>query len=357
MSRVRSLFTHIGSTVLTLALIACWIASAGANFKTVQIRVGDGGEVSLWVLWAAAIGMDVLKAGALVAIRYYWEQRPRKWMLIGGASIIWALTMFVAIVSCFTFLATTFSDTTHERGMHQITDRSIEKEIGDQQALLIRAQERQLILPTKDAAKSDAIIAKIQGRLEELRARVKTERGTGAADPLGELLLAQFGWPMERVQFWILFSILLAIEVAASVGFMAFTPMLFIATPEVIKKISPNSPNSPKTSPPAPRRSTPRIKAKPRMQAKTDQQLHAERFLVYLIERFGEAKTIASGNLFSVYQMWCAKVKEAPIENRKLGLALSSLGCYRDKDIYVLPLPGDPGKQPPAGGLSPAATT
>lgn len=318
--------------LIGIALLAIWLASAGANFAHgLQIA----GYSPYWLVFGlASASADVLKAWVLVSGRNAWVQR-RKGALVACA-LVWALTTAWGIRSCWGFIATTLSDTVSSRSMHGVADKSLLRQIDDQVERITKLQDAKIKAPPRDWDRIEGEIQRTEARLETLRKQARTTQAVGAADASSDLLVAWLGGTEKQVQVGTALLFMLLIEVCASLGFIAFAPMFTAEERGMVSEAMPEM-----QLPPAPPPLTPPHKG----EGKEDRplKLQAQELLRRLEYKYGEGQAIVTAEVFRLYRVLAEGQGWTPMTSTKLGQQLALLGVTRsDKDElkrvhYVLP--------------------
>lgn len=349
MSIVRSVLLLL----VGLALVAVWGASAAANFAHGVQQSGH--SPYWWVFGLASAGLDVLKAVALFGLVAAW--RKSHYLAVVACLLVWTFTTAWGVRSCTGFVATILTDTASERDMHTVADKSLSKQIDDQVAQIIKLQDVKLRSRPADWDRIEGEIGRTEARLNRLRIQARTEPTVGKASPLGALL-KRYGIEEDTFQLGTSIVFLLALEVAASLGLMAFAPMFGREHEEMATEITQDFIAPTPTLPPRGCGERPRSRLlRPRKApSKTDSPLRVQALglLQALEDKHGEGASVASAEVFKAYLALTRVRGWTGMTSLKLGQQLALLGVGKDRDeerktYYVLPTAREKARERGAG--------
>ena len=354
MSTVR----HCLLLLIGLALGCVWLASAAGNFAHgTQLA---GASPYWWVYGLASASADVLKATALLALtpayRARWGFFSKAWAIV-ALLLIFTLTLGWGVRSCAGFISTTLSDTVSTRAMHGVADKSLGKQIDDQVNQVTKLQDLKMRSPSRDWERIEGEIGRVEARLDALRNKARHESSAGAADPVGELLQTWVDPKTTRLGTVVL--LLLMVEAVASLGLMAFAPLLGIDYNKIADMLAGNKPPQiaqPRT--PSPRKGggpTPKREPKPKGERKRDRsvppsdlRMQALELLGNLETKYGVGNTASMEDVFLFYLDLAGKHRWAkPMDRTKLGKQLFHVGVEktdpddRGRIYYQLPTAAD----------------
>lgn len=329
--------------VVGLALGAVWAGSAAANFvHGLQIA----GNSPWWLVFGIlSAGLDVIKGAGLIGLRIAW--RRHAFTAIAACAFVWVIATAWGMSACWGFMSTILSDTVSGRALHGVADTSLKRQIDDQIAQITKFQDAKIKADAKTAERLEAEIGKTEARLERLQARARTAPAVGSPDPASSMLARAVGMSEEAVRIGKVFLFLAAVELCASIGFLAFAPMLepllgvhfeeapktTIATPPLTPQLLPLTAVTPAMSTLFPDASRPRVSTGPRDQARA--------LLRALETRYGPGTTIATSTVFDIYQRLGDERGWRKMTSLSLGKQLAKLGVEVTEDdvrrYYVMP--------------------
>jgi hypothetical protein len=324
--------------IIGLALGAIWLASAAANFAHGTQLAGNS---PYWWIWGlASAGLDVVKAGALIGCVAAW--RKGTYLAVLACLLTWTVTTGWGIRSCMGFVATTLEDTVSGRTMHTVADRSLTRQIDDQVGQVTKLQDLKMKAPPRDWERIEAEIGRVEDRLEKLRKRARDTQTVGAADPTGALLDRWIDPRNTRIGTAVLF--LLAVEICASLGLVAFAPLFGTKHGELSQKLAEEA-YAPMSTPdlPPPGEGDAGVKQKLKLVPPGPLRLQALEQLARLEARYGPGAAVLTDEVFSSYMKLAKERGWEVMPPRKLGQQLVCLGVTKtDPDnqkrkFYVLP--------------------
>lgn len=341
---------HILLLLVALALGCIWLASAAGNFAHgTQLA---GASPYWWVYGLSSASADVLKATALLGLTPAWRARwgwGSRSCAVTALLLIFALSAGWGVRSSAGFISTTLSDTVSSRDLQGVADASLKTQIDNQVAQVTKLQDLKVKSPPSHWERIEGEIALVEKRIDKLRKQARNETGTGAADPLGDLLKRWVEPDTTRLGTVILF--LLLIEVVSSAGLMAFAPLLGIDYNKIADMLSGDQVQKLERKRPPPRKvEEPAEPVEPalstagpklRLVPQSPLRVQAIEFLDALTTKHGAGTAVPTHDVFDAYRAMAREKGWDAMASNKLGGQLQNLGVRKQGDakaqFYVLP--------------------